>query len=172
MKQLSLVVILFLFFSKTIFSQNNPDSSLHNRVYLFEFTSIYIENNVKLAYDCKFYQLKNLEFHLQPGFEYLSQTGPIGGGDNPYGIHPFYDLNLLFAARILSSYPFSIKPFLGGVFRSMDFKRNTFDIKYGATMNLLISRRLSIASKIMKLTMREEHRPFIGIGFEIAVNTP
>lgn len=148
-----IAIIYSLLFGNEIFSQNqNIENKFYTGVFL-EYNTLILTHNLKLYSDLNLYNNENLILSFQPGGEFIYSLP--GAERGFYSGSPYYDINLLGSIQLFPNYGISIKPFLGINYR---FKANeingdnsSFDIKYGATLQLNILEEFKIIGKIMNV---------------------
>ncbi len=162
------IVIAFILISNFKLFAQNSEVKVYSGVFL-EYNTLLLTHNFKLFTDLNYYEDENMVLTIQPGAEFIfSLPGPDRGF---YRGNPYYDINLLGAVQLFPNYGISIKPFIGINYR---FKANaingdysSFNIKYGATLQLNISEEFKIIGKIMNIpTIRTDDVPvLLGVGF-------
>lgn len=137
-----------------IFSQSEiSGNKFYSGIYLEYNTLFLLTHNLKLYTDLNYFKNEKLILSLQPGVEFIYSLP--GAERTFYPGSPFYDINLLGVIQLFPNYGISIKPFIGTNYR---FKANaingdysSFNIKYGATLQLNISEEFKIIGKIMNI---------------------
>lgn len=164
------IVIIFSFLlGNEVFAQNhNIENKFYSGVFL-EYNTLIVTHNLKLYSDLNLYRNDNFILSFQPGGEFIySLPGDERGF---YSGSPYYDINLLGAIQLFPNYGITIKPFIGANYR---FKANeingdnsSFDIKYGATLQLNISKEFKIIGKIMNVPINhsDDAPILLGVGF-------
>ncbi len=164
------IVIIFSFLlGNEVFTQNqNIENKFYSGVFL-EYNTLIVTHNLKLYSDLNLYSNDNLILSFQPGGEFIYSLA--GAERGFYSGSPYYDINLLGAIQLFPNYGISIKPFIGANYR---FKANeingdnsSFDIKYGATLQLNISKEFKIIGKIMNVPINhsDDVPILLGVGF-------
>ncbi|MDZ7623013.1 MAG: hypothetical protein U5J96_01010 [Ignavibacteriaceae bacterium] len=168
-----IAIIFSLLLVNEVFAQNqNIENKFYTGVFL-EYNTLIITHNVKLYSDLNLYNNKTFILSLQPGGEFIYSLP--GAERGFYSGSPYYDINLLGSIQLFPNYGISIKPFIGANYR---FKANeingtdtSFDIKYGATLQLNISKEFKIIGKIMNMPIDhpDDVSILLGVGFSFLV---
>jgi hypothetical protein len=152
-----------------VFSQTkSTELKIYNGVFL-EYNTLILTHNLKLFTDLNYYKDEKVVISFQPGFEFIYSLP--GAERGFYKNSPYYDINLLGAIQLFPNYGISIKPFIGANYRFKAIEINgdnsSFEIKYGATLQLNISKEFKIIGKIMNVPINhsDDIPILLGVGF-------
>jgi len=167
-----IIAVAFIFISNyKMFAKNNdPEIKVYTGVFL-EYTTLFLlTHDLKLYTDLNYYKNEIVILSIQPGFEFIYSIPGADGGFYPNS--PYYDVNLLAAFQFFPNYGISIKPFIGINYRIManadSGDNSSFDLKYGATLQLNISDEFKIVAKIMNIPTDNPDTVSILIGVGVA----
>lgn len=147
------MVVAFVLINK-VFAQNNENEmKVYNGMFLEYNTLFLLTHNFKLYSDLIYYKSEKIILSVQPGAEFIYSLQ--GAERTFYPASPYYDINLLGAIQLFPNYGISIKPFIGINYRykanAINGEYSSFNIKYGATLQLNISEEFKIVGKIMNI---------------------
>jgi hypothetical protein len=162
-----LYLILFLDVNLNIRAQSYNSIKLGG--ISLEYNTAVVLHNVKVYVDLDWLKYRYLILGFQSGIEFIHG---ISVEHTIYDGSPYYDLNCLATAHLFYDEDISIKPFIGITARYKSEAINSlydFDMKYGATIQLNISKPFKIILKAMNVSIKNtDGLPIVfGIGFII-----
>jgi hypothetical protein len=159
------IVVTFIFISNyKIFAQNNdPEIKIYTGVFVEYTTLILLAHDLKLYTNLNYFKNETVILSVQPGFEFIYSF-------NYYRNNPYYDVNLLATSQFFPNYGISVEPFIGINYRLManagSGDKSSFNLKYGATLQLNIAYNFKIIAKIMNMPTdnTDDVQIFLGVG--------
>ena len=155
-KQIIILLTLYCLINCCSYSQSeNKEPKVFSELFFEYNTTLVLSHNAKLYTDLDILTNKYIEIAIQPGAEFIYG---FEGVENPgYVGSPYYDMNLLCSIHLLPNKDISLKPFIGTFYRLTSCEnRKYFDIKYGSTFQLKISKLVTMEIKVMNTNTRGE----------------